>query len=76
MRIPLAIAAFVVISSAGYRWSQGKPPTSRNLISWGVIFIILSALSLTEYDVVSDIGSYLIITVILLNDGYEIIGAL
>ncbi len=73
MRIPVALAALVVIGDIGYRATQGKSVGARNIIAWGVVIITLAALGLSPFATLADILSYIIITVIILNDGYDVI---
>ncbi len=73
MRVPVALAALVIAGDIGYRATQGKSVGARNLIAWGVVIITLAALGLSPFATLADILSYIIITVIILNDGYDVI---
>jgi len=74
MRMSVLIATSMVLLSFAYRWfARGVSLTPKNVFSWGFILVTLSILGNTELGETVDLFSYLIITIIVLNDGYDFV---
>ena len=74
MRLPFIIASFLVGASLLYKYSTGKDVSAKSVFSWSFILLILGIIGQTSFFTLADIFSYIIITIIVLNDGYEMIG--
>lgn len=74
MRYPVIIATSLVIVSLGYKYFfKSEIPSGKSVFSWSFILIILSILGGTPLANIADLFSYVIITIVLLNDGYEML---
>lgn len=74
MKLPLILSIFLVLLSMGYKaYYKDKPPAQREVFSWAFILILLSILNNIEAtESISNLFLYIIIAIIVLNDGYEI----
>lgn len=73
MRLPLLIATFMVGASIAYKVATQKEVTSKSVFSWSFILIILALVSNTAFKTFADMFCYLIITIVALNDGYDML---
>ena len=88
IRFPTILALLLVVIDTGYKkalFNQPKqtpapasadPLRPKILLSWTFIFLLLFVLDQTQLSPVSAGFDYLIIAIIMLNDGYEIAKAL
>lgn len=76
MRYPIIIALSLVIASTAYRAVKGEPITERSVFSWSLIFVMLSLVGTSKLGGFSDMFAWLIVTIIVLNDGYQLLNDL
>lgn len=73
MRLPIIIATFLVVLSLSYRYFyKNDKPTAKSVFSWSFILILLTILGNTQLSTIADLFTYIIILIIVLNDGYDI----
>ena len=74
MRLPIIVAGALVGISLAYRYFvRNEAPTVKSIFSWSFILITLSIIGNTPIAQMADLFSYVVILIILLNDGYDII---
>ncbi len=74
MRLPIIIAAGLVLFSFGYKYyAKDKVPEVKDVFSWSFIIILLAVLGNTSIASFIDIFSYIVILIIVLNDGYDFV---
>ncbi len=74
MRLPIIIASGLVAASLAYRYyARNEVPTVKTIFSWSFVLIILSVLEATAFANLANIFIYIIIAVIVLNDGYDML---
>jgi hypothetical protein len=77
MRLSIIIASAMVGLSFGYKYFvQSTTPTAKSVFSWSFILIMLSILGNTALANIADMIAYIIILIIVLNDGYEFVSHL
>lgn len=74
MRLPLILAIFLVLLSFGYKaYYKDTPPTTKTVFSWAFILTLLAVLeNIPSTESTANLFLYIIITIIVLNDGYDI----
>jgi hypothetical protein len=68
----LLAAAFVGVSIAYKTFYKKQSPTPKTIVSWGVVLVTLSIVGNTQFAQFSDMIAYLIVLIIVLNDGYDL----
>lgn len=77
MRASVLIASTFVGISIAYRYFyKGTPLSPKITVSWGFVLILLSMVGTTQFDQFSDMIAYLIVLIIVLNDGYDLASTL
>lgn len=75
MRLPVLLAVMLVIGDLLYRAGTNKTPTSKQVFSWAFILTFISVLSITPLASTADLISYIIVLIIVLNDGYDLVSS-
>ncbi len=73
MRASVLIASAMVGISIAYRYFyKSTPPTPKTVVSWGIVLVMLSIIGNTQFAQFSDMIAYMIVLIIVLNDGYDL----